>query len=114
MTGVLTWARLSYRQQRWELWLVAAGAALLVGAMLWFAYTLDGLYASSPDCLAFVAEELDSLTGPPVGCQAILDAYYETQGRASNLLGIALVAPFGIGVILGAPLVAREIDGGTA
>ncbi|MBA2633722.1 MAG: hypothetical protein H0U86_12120 [Chloroflexi bacterium] len=114
MTGVLTWARLSYRQQRWELWLVAAGAALLVGAMLWFAYTLNGLYAASPNCLAFVAEELDSLTGPPVGCGAILGEYYETQGRASNLLGIALVVPFGIGVILGAPLVAREIDGGTA
>lgn len=103
---MLTWARLSYRQQRWELWLVAAGVTLVAVGMVWFTNELAGLRAVSPDCF------------PPdhaaASCQVILNRFYEAGGTAQNLLYATFIAPFGIGVILGAPIVAREIEGGTA
>lgn len=114
MTGALSWARLSFRQQRWELILVVLGVAATTLGMLYFASTLDGMRAASPECLASVGSFGASPSGPPAACQAILTAYYEAEGMATNFVNLAWAAPFGMGVILGAPLVAREIDGGTA
>ncbi len=114
MTGALTWARLSYRQQRWELILVVIGVAGAVAAMLYFVSTLNGMRAANPDCLEFLQAQFESVSGPPLACQAILEEWYSVQGYTSMLQTFALVAPFGMGVILGGPLVAREIDGGTA
>ncbi len=114
MTGALTWARLSYRQQKWELLLVVLGVAGVTAGMLWFANTLDALRAASPECLAGLSPNFATESGPPLACQAFLTEYYEAESWASNLTNLAWVAPFGMGVILGAPLVAREIDGGTA
>ncbi|MGH2445393.1 MAG: hypothetical protein ACRDGD_05065 [Candidatus Limnocylindria bacterium] len=114
MTGALTWARLSYRQQKWELLLVVLGVAGVTAGMLWFANTLDALRAASPECLAGLSPNVVTESGPPVACQAFLTEYHETENWASNLTNLAWAAPFAVGVILGAPLVAREIDGGTA
>lgn len=114
MNGVLTWARLSYRQQRWELLLVALGVAGSTAAMLWFASTLDAMRAASPECLANAGEFVGDESGPPAACQAVLSAYYDAYNWGTNLVNLAWLAPFGMGVILGAPLVAREIEGGTA
>ena len=114
MTGALTWARLSFRQQKWELLLVVLGVAGVTAGMLWFASALDALRAASPECLAGLSPNLVTESGPPAACQAVLTEYYETESWASNLTNLAWAAPFGMGVILGAPLVAREIDGGTA
>lgn len=115
MTGALTWARLSYRQQKWELLLVAVGALAAAAAMVWFATTLDAMRAANPDCLAgigggFVGAEQE----PGAACQGVTSRYFETESLASTLLYLSWAAPFGMGVILGAPLVAREVDGGTA
>lgn len=115
MTGALTWMRLSYRQQRWELILVALGVAVTAIGMLWFASQIDGLRAASPDCLGTsINQGFPDGEGPPAACQAILTTYYERTGFADFLLQLSFGAPFGMGVLLGAPLVAREIDGGTA
>jgi hypothetical protein len=115
MTGALTWARLSYRQQRWELILVVIGVAGVTAGMLWFASTLDAMRAASPACLAGVGgSNVPVSEGPDAACQAVLTAYYDAYNWGTNLVNLAWLAPFGIGVILGAPLVAREIDGGTA
>ena len=112
MTGALTWARLSFRQQRWELILVVLGVAATAVGMFWSANVLDGLRAASPECLANVGNFV--VEGPPIACQATMTAYYEAEGMAGNFINLSWAAPFGMGVILGAPLVAREIDGGTA
>lgn len=109
MTGVLTWARLSFRQQRWELILVAVGTAIVAGVMLWFATQLGGLVAANPTCLP-----PDMELGPAAGCQSVAEDYYGMQGFADQFLLFSFAAPFGMGVLLGAPLVAREIEGGTA
>lgn len=114
MTGALTWARLSYRQQRWELILVAIGVAGVTAGMLWHVTTLNDMRALSPECLSGLRAQFESPSGPPLACQAIIDEWFEQRGFTSTLLTAARVAPFGLGVILGAPLVAREIDGGTA
>lgn len=114
MTGALTWARLSFRQQKWELLLVALGSLGAAAAMVWFASTLEALRAANPECLAGLTPNLLTESGPPVACQALLTEYYQTENWASNLTNLAWAAPFGMGVVLGAPLVAREIDGGTA
>ncbi len=116
MTGALTWARLSYRQQKWELLLVVIGVVGLMAGMVWFATTLTALREASPECLAGLSPGFASPAeeGPPAACQAFLNEYYATENWASNLTNLAWVAPFGMGVVLGAPLVAREIDGGTA
>lgn len=118
MTGALTWARLSFRQQRWELILVVIGVVGVTAGMLWFAYSLDAIRAVSPGCLegAGIGSgfAFPDNTGPSVECQAILEDFYQTQSVATNLMNVAWAAPFGLGVILGAPVVAREIDGGTA
>jgi hypothetical protein len=118
MNSALTWARLSYRQQRWELILVAVGVMGVAAGMLWFASTLDAIRAGSPECLegAGIGSGLafPDETGPPAECQTLLNEFYATQSIATNLMNVAWAAPFGLGVILGAPIVAREIDGGTA
>ena len=114
MTNALTWARLSYRQQRWELLLVALGVAGTTAAMLWFASSLDGMRAASPECLAGVDDFAGGESGPPAACEAVLSAYYDAYNWGTNLVNLAWLAPFGMGVILGAPLVAREIEGRTA
>ncbi len=108
LTGGLTWARLSFRQQRWELILVVAGTAIAAGVMLWFANVLTAMVAANPACLP-VAD-----AGPSPACRAVVEEYYGIGGWADQLLVLSFAAPFGMGVLLGAPLVAREIDGGTA
>lgn len=108
MTAALTWIRLSFRQQRWELILVVVGTAIVAGVMLWFANQLTAMIAANPACLPTT----DSGAAP--SCMAAVNSYYEAQGWASQLLLFSFAAPFGMGVLLGAPLVAREIDGGTA
>jgi hypothetical protein len=117
MSGALTWARLSYRQQRWELLLVLLAVAGAAAAMVWAASTLDAMRAASPECLAgvgggFVGSYPEG--EPAATCQGIIGDYYGTESLATTLIDLAWVAPFALGVILGAPLVAREIDGGTA
>jgi hypothetical protein len=104
MTSALAWARVSYRQQRWELLLVVLGTALTAAAMVWFAAELRGLAGAHPGCL----------DGSATGCEAIADRVDDLQTMGARLLLLSFAAPFGMGVLLGAPLVAREIDAGTA
>jgi len=114
MTAALTWARLSFRQQRWELILVALGVAGAAIGMLWFAGQIAAMRAASPDCLGANLDQGFTDEGASAACQAILTSYYAVSGFADTLLGLSFGAPFGMGVLLGAPIVAREIDGGTA
>lgn len=115
MSAALTWARLSYRQQRWELILVVLGVVLGTAGMLWVAFQLDAMRAASPDCLGSLpGPGFISDSTPATACQSVLNAYYSMQNWASNATIVAYLGPFGMGALLGAPLVAREVDAGTA
>lgn len=106
MSRLGSWARLSFALQRWELLLVGAGMALVVGFMLWLAWQARLFAASNPGCLDF------STYRP--ACDAARQRFGELSDLGSKLLYFSYGAPFGMGLVLGVPLVAREIDHGTA
>lgn len=104
MISALTWARLSFRLQRWEIVFLTAGVALLAAAMLWYASQLAAVVAENPGC------DPSAFTS---GCEAVARRYDEMRDFVTQFTNLTWAAPFGIGVILGVPLVAREIDHGT-
>lgn len=98
--------RLSFRLQRWEVLALAAGVALLTAAMVWFAWQLRTLAAAEPGCL--------DPTTYVEACEQSPQAFYELVSRAEWLSYLAWAAPFGMGLVLGVPIVAREIEQRTA
>jgi hypothetical protein len=105
MNAVLTWARLSFRLQRLEILLLAAAVVVVSGLMLWWAFELDGLAAAYPGCDFF---------DPAIACQAAGQRFSGTFSTAEILIRNTWVAGFAIGLILGVPLVGREVEHGTA
>lgn len=100
-----TWLRLSIAMQRWELLLVIAGTAVLTGAMLWIAWQASMLVDLNPSCFT---------GGGGAACQALQEQFSEFASFSRQLILVSFAAPFGIGLILGVPIVAREIDHDTA
>ena len=104
---MLTAVRLTWRMQRWELAFLIGGTLLLAAVTAFVAWqmkiTLDGTDA----CYAQ---------------SAVLSAHCASLVQWSNvlgtlspiLLGATTVAPFLVGILLGAPLVSREIEKRTA
>ncbi len=106
MSRVSSWARLSFALQRWELLLVIAGSAILVALMLWVALQARAVVAVDPTC--FGAD------GGGAACQRLSEQFSGLADLGSRLLYGSYAAPFGMGLVLGVPLVAREVDHGTA
>ena len=105
MTGLLNWARLSFRLQRLEILLLAAAVVVVSGLMLWWAFELDGLAAAYPECDFF---------DPAFACQAAGQRFSGTFSTAEIIMRNTWLAGFAIGLVLGVPLVAREVEHGTA
>jgi hypothetical protein len=105
MTAMLGWARVSFRIQRWEVLAAAAGALLAVGGLLWLAWQLSSLAAAAPDCDF-------AMLGP--GCEAISGPFLDLARLTNRAMAAAGLVPLGIGLILGVPIVAREVEQGTA
>jgi hypothetical protein len=103
---MLTSLRLSFRMHRWEVLASAAGVALLTAAMLWFTWQLRTLAAAEPGCL-------DPMTYVEA-CELSPQAFYELSNKAEWLSYLAWIAPFGMGLLLGVPLVSREVEQRTA
>jgi ABC-type transport system involved in multi-copper enzyme maturation permease subunit len=102
---LVTWARISFALRRWELLLVGAGTVVLAGAMLWIAWQARLLVAVDPACF----------TGEAGGaCQALADQFSDLAAFSRQVILASFAAPFGIGLMLGVPIVAHEIDHGTA
>jgi hypothetical protein len=101
-------ARLSYRLQQLELRLMLFLAAVGVVAAFLAAAQLDSL-RPAPSCFP------DSPTGiQPAACAIAIDAFARLQGTVSGpivllLLGVA----WGGALVLGTPIVAREVERGT-
>ncbi len=106
MNRLGSWPALSFRLHRWEVLASAAGVAVLAAAMLWFSWQLRTLAAGEPgrpDPAAYVA-----------GCEQLAQRFGDMSGWGTQLLYLSWGAPFGMGLVLGVPLVARELEHRTA
>ena len=111
MTGALTWARLSFAQQRWEILILASGVAVAVGLMGWMTSQLLGVSTANPACDFFLNEDQAAL---PAGCEQASQAFYGLYSNAEIFLRNGWLFGFVVGLVVGIPLVARDIEQGTA
>jgi ABC-type transport system involved in multi-copper enzyme maturation permease subunit len=100
------WLVLSFRLHRWEVTASVAGSALLVVAMLILTSQMRSMAAAHPECP-------DPASYLP-GCEQFSQSFQGLADWASQALRVAWAAPFGMGLVLGVPLVAREVEQGTA
>jgi hypothetical protein len=101
-----SWLVLSFRLHRWEVLASAAGTAVLAGLMLFLASQLRQLAAIEPGCpdpTAYVA-----------GCEQFVERFSNLGDWGRRLLLVSWGAPFGMGLVLGVPLVSRELEHRTA
>jgi hypothetical protein len=105
MSRILTWARLSLRIQRLEILLLGAAVLVASGLMLWWASLLVGISNAYPDCDYF---------DPAFACDAAGQRFSETFSTAELIIRNTWVAGFALGLLLGVPIVAREVEHGTA
>jgi hypothetical protein len=108
---LVTWARLSFAQQRWEILILAFAVIVAIGLMLWMTSQLLGLSAAYPECDFFLDEDQVAL---PAGCDLASQAFSGMYSNAEIFLRNGWLLGFGVGLIAGIPLVARDIEHGTA
>jgi hypothetical protein len=102
--------RTAWRLQRFELIVLIGGCTVLAVAALLVAWQLGGAERALRDC--YQTSPDSSVPGWP--CRDI-DAWFATLSAARQvILGVTAVIPFALGLFLGAPLVAREIERRTA
>lgn len=105
----LSTVRLAWRMQRWELAFLIGGSLLLAAATGFVAWqttvTLEGLDA----CYA------DASGGPlSASCRSLIEWGNVMTALSPILQGVTTMVPFAVGILLGAPLVSREIEKRTA
>ena len=99
--------RLAFRLHRFEIVGFGLLIGLLAGAALIVAGNLDATgYGARCD-------PMDSMGGNPPECERMGQAFYDMQSQVSPVRGILVVLPFLLGALVGAPLVARELERGT-
>lgn len=108
MTGVQAWTRVFWRLQRWEAAVLIGGCLLLTVAMWVVAWQLK----VNSEAIAACYEATEARISPH--CRSLIDVGNLLSGSIGVLNGAAILAPFGVGIFLGAPLVAREIEHRTA
>lgn len=102
-----TFLRLTWRLGRWEV-AVLIGGSLLFAGILWFlAWQMT---ANNADALACAAGGLPLSSS----CQGTVDWGNFLTGVRPMLENATAVVPFIVGILLGAPLVARELEKRTA
>ncbi len=107
-TAVTEWIRLIWKVQRWELSFVIGGSLLLAAAMAVVAWQIQVRSDAIAACY-----ELPEATWS-ADCRSLVDMSNLLGSAVGVLSGAATVAPFGVGIFLGAPFVAGEIEHRTA
>lgn len=103
----MNWLRLAWRLQRFEITVLAAASLVWVAAAGVITWQLSGYAAQFPDCFG-----LTTLSAPYCEDASLQFAPWDQTGEA--LLWLVLAMPLVFGVVLGSPVVAREIEQGTA
>ena len=106
--GVL---RLAWKLQRWELASLIALVVALVVALVFVGWRMEQIQASAPACFGAAYGPAGDDRGE---CEASFRAYSAMQQIAPYAGVGAMLAPFILGVVLGPPLMGREIEGRTA
>ncbi len=107
--GVIATLRLAWRMQRWELGILIGGSLLLTALAALVAWqtivTDEGLDACYAD-----------MGGGPLSasCKSLIEWGNTLTVLSPTLQGVTVLIPFAVGVLLGAPLVARELEKRTA
>jgi hypothetical protein len=97
--------RLVFRMHQFEIVAVGLIAAALVGAALYVANELNAV--GYGPCAAAAA--------PPPTCEALGRRFFDLQdAHASPVFAFMNLLPYAVGLFLGAPLIARELERGTA
>lgn len=99
--------RLPLRLQRTELTVLLAALALLAAADVIVALNFASITAANPTCFG-----PDAVGG--TSCPEALDAFASWDTFAENLLWVGWGMPVIVGAVLGAPIVAAEVERGTA
>jgi ABC-type transport system involved in multi-copper enzyme maturation permease subunit len=103
----LTWARLTLRLSRFELLAFGGFVALFIVATV--------LTAASIDSVRPPAECLVNREAPTLACDLKSNAWYQAQNGVAGLsMGLLVFLSFAAGLFLGVPIVARELERGTA
>lgn len=104
---MMSTARLSVRLFRFELTAVVSVLVLASALAVLAAASISGL---APPARCFEPY----VDMPPPGCEAAGQAFYEAQSLASPLVIVLAIGPALAGALLGVPIVAREVERGTA
>jgi hypothetical protein len=97
--------RLVFLMHQFEIVAVGLIAAALVGAALYVANELNAVGYGS--CYLAAA--------PPPSCEALGRRFFDLQtAHASPVFAFMNLLPYAVGLFLGAPLIARELERGTA
>jgi hypothetical protein len=108
---MLTSLRLAWRQQRFELRLLVGACLLVLVAGLLVAWQIRVVRTDQLACFQSASDVTDAALA---SCRAS-DRYLASLESAAQVIhGIIAVSPFVLGLFLGAPIVAREVEGGTA
>lgn len=97
---------LVFRMQRFEIVALVIFAAALVAAALYVASELDAV-GFGPCYLAMEA--------PPANCEALGRRFFDLQmDHANPVFSFLGILPYAVGIFLGAPAIARELERGTS
>lgn len=105
---MLAQLRLVWRMQRWELAFLIGGCLVLAAACAVVGWQLG---VSREALIACYADSAGALSN---GCRSTIEWGNLLAGAVGMLGAGATVAPFAVGIFLGAPLIAREIEHRTA
>ena len=98
--------RLVFRMQRFEIVAMLIFVVALVAAALYVAWELDSV-GFGPCFLAMDA--------PPAGCEALGRRFFDLQmDHAQPVFSFLGILPYAAGIFIGAPVIARELERGTA
>lgn len=102
MAGPMSWLRLSWRLQRWEIAFVTLACLTLGANASYQAIEMRSLLASCGG---------GSIGTIPCSSSFV---FQDRGGTVELLMMLAAVLPFAVGIVLGVPVVAREIEQRTA
>jgi hypothetical protein len=107
---MLAWIRLAWRLQRFELRLLVGACLLISVAGLLMVWQLRSVRIEELACIATAARGTADST---IACEAVSQRLAPLESAAQFIHGIIAVSPFVLGLFLGTPIVAREVEGRT-